>query len=38
MTDIILGMGEVGETVFHLLEERNFHCMGIDVDTKKCKN
>ena len=38
MTDIILGMGEVGETLFHLLEERNIDSIGIDIDSSKCKN
>jgi len=38
MTDIILGMGEVGETLFDLLSERDFDCIGIDVDSSKCKN
>ena len=38
MTDIILGMGEVGETLFYLLEERNFDIIGIDTDSLKCKN
>ena len=38
MTDIVLGMGEVGETLFHLLEERNVDSIGIDVDSSKCKN
>ena len=38
MTDIILGMGEVGETLFDLLVERNFDCIGIDVDASKCRN
>ena len=38
MTDIILGMGEVGETLFDLLSERNIDCVGIDVDSSKCKN
>ena len=38
MTDIILGMGEVGETLFDLLVERRFNCIGIDVDSSKCKN
>ena len=38
MTDIILGMGEVGETLFDLLVERNFDCIGIDVEDSKCKN
>ena len=38
MTDIILGMGEVGKTLFDLLVERNFECIGIDIDSSKCKN
>ena len=38
MVDIILGMGEVGETIFKLLIERNFDCIGIDADSSKCKN
>ncbi len=38
MADIILGMGEVGETLFDLLEERNYDCIGIDLDSSKCKN
>ncbi len=38
MTDIILGMGEVGDTLFHLLVERGFDCVGIDIDSSKCKN
>ena len=38
MTDIILGMGEVGETLFNLLEERKYDCVGIDADNSKCKN
>ncbi len=38
MTDIILGMGEVGETLFDLLVEREFNCIGIDIDKSKCKN
>lgn len=38
MTDIILGMGEVGETLFDLLEERGFGSVGIDTDGLKCKN
>ncbi|MCV0400898.1 MAG: NAD-binding protein [Nitrosopumilus sp.] len=37
MTDIVLGMGEVGQTLFDLLEERNFDIIGIDVDASKCK-
>ena len=38
MTEIILGMGEVGKTLFDLLSERKFDCVGIDVDKQKCKN
>jgi len=38
MTDIILGMGEVGKTLFDLLIERGFNCIGIDIDNSKCKN
>ena len=38
MTDIILGMGEVGETLFDLLEERKCNCVGIDADSSKCNN
>ena len=38
MTDIILGMGEVGETLFDLLVDRKFDCVGIDLDNSKCKN
>jgi len=38
MTDIILGMGEVGKTLFNLLEDRKFDCIGIDLDNSKCKN
>ena len=38
MTDIIVGMGEVGKTLLDLLVERNFDCVGIDIDTSKCQN
>ena len=38
MADIILGMGEVGETLFDLLVERGIDCVGIDLDSSKCKN
>ena len=37
MTDIILGMGEVGETLFDLLVDRKLDCVGIDLDNTKCK-
>ena len=38
LTDIILGMGEVGSTQFELLQERGFDCIGIDSDKSKEKN
>jgi len=38
MTDIILGMGQVGGTLFQLLKDREFDCIGIDSDNSKCKN
>ena len=38
MTDIILGMGEVGSTLYELLVERGFDCVGIDSDKSKCRN
>ena len=38
MTDIILGMGEVGETLFDLLVDRKFDCIAIDLEDSKCKN
>ena len=38
MTDIILGMGEVGGTLFDLLVDRKFDCIGIDLEDSKCKN
>ncbi|MFB5604052.1 MAG: NAD-binding protein, partial [Candidatus Nitrosomaritimum aestuariumsis] len=38
MTDIILGMGQVGVTLFQLLEERKFDCVGIDSEISKCRN
>jgi UDP-N-acetyl-D-mannosaminuronate dehydrogenase len=38
MADIILGMGEVGETLFDLLVDRKFDCIGIDLEDSKCKN
>lgn len=38
MNDIILGMGEVGSTLFNLLTERGIKCIGIDVDPARCRN
>ena len=37
MTDVVLGMGEVGQTLFDLLVDRKFDCVGIDLDDSKCK-
>ena len=37
MTDVILGMGEGGQTLFDLLVDRKFDCVGIDLDNSKCK-
>jgi len=30
-------MGEVGQTLFDLLVDRKFNCVGIDLDNSKCK-
>ena len=38
MTDVILGMGEVGYTIFELLTMRGYICAGIDADTSRNKN
>ncbi len=38
MTDIVLGMGQVGKTLFRLLEERGFNCVGIDIDKSRLRN
>ena len=38
MTDLILGMGEVGTTLFDFLEEKKINCIGIDEKKSKCKN
>lgn len=38
MTDLILGVGEVGGTIFDLLAERGFGCTGADADPSKCRN
>ena len=35
MTDLILGMGEVGSTLLELLSERDISCVGIDIDKLK---
>jgi UDP-N-acetyl-D-mannosaminuronate dehydrogenase len=36
-SDLIIGMGEVGSTIFQLLQERNINVQGVDIDIKKCK-
>lgn len=38
MTDAVLGMGEVGSTLFALLSERGINCVGIDSDESKCRD
>ena len=38
MTDLILGIGEVGSTLFELLSERGFSCAGIDIEKSREKN
>lgn len=38
MVEAILGMGEVGTAIFNLLSERNYSCVGIDIDESKCRN
>lgn len=31
MTDLIIGLGQIGKAIKTLLEQRNFHCEGIDI-------
>lgn len=39
MTDIVLGMGEVGSTIFELMEERTTtSCIGIDTNPARRRN
>ncbi|MDH3736766.1 MAG: GDP-mannose dehydrogenase [Nitrosopumilus sp.] len=38
MTDLILGIGEVGSTLRELLSERGFSCIGIDIKKSREKN
>jgi len=38
LTDLIIGMGEVGSTIFELLTKRGFQCAGIDLDKSKERN
>ncbi|MCE2509108.1 MAG: GDP-mannose dehydrogenase [Nitrosopumilaceae archaeon] len=37
MADIVLGMGEVGSTIFGLVESRGHACVGIDVDPSRSR-
>ena len=37
MTDVILGMGEVGQTLLDLLVDRKFDSVEIGLDDSKCK-
>lgn len=38
LTDIVLGMGEVGSTIFELLSGRGYSCIGIDADKSRSRN
>lgn len=38
MTDLVLGMGEVGATIFNLLEKRGYACVGLDADPARSRN
>ncbi len=35
MKDVIMGMGEVGSTIFQLLEKRGFQVHGVDIEQNK---
>ena len=37
MTDLIIGMGEVGSTLYDLLSEREIDVQGFDKVREKCK-
>ena len=37
MKDIIVGMGEVGSTLYQLLKKRGFRVHGVDIDQNKSK-
>lgn len=37
MADIVLGMGEVGSTIFGLMESRGYACVGIDADPSRSR-
>ena len=38
MVDVVLGMGEVGSTMFNLLVSRGFDSVGIDIDASRSRN
>ena len=38
MTDLILGMGEVGSSLFEVLSGRGFTCVGIDIEKSRERN
>ena len=38
VTDIVLGMGEVGSTIFDLIERRGCQCVGVDEDPARSRN
>lgn len=38
MTDLVLGMGEVGATIFNLMEKRGYRCIGLDADPSRSRN
>ena len=38
MTDLVLGMGEVGATIFELMEKRGYSCIGLDADPSRNRN
>lgn len=38
MADVVLGMGEVGSTLFELLTSRGYDCVGVDTDPSRSRN
>ena len=38
MRDVVLGMGEVGSTIFELMEKRGYPCTGLDADPSRSRN
>ena len=38
VADVVLGMGEVGSTLFDLLISRGYECVGIDIDSSRNRN